>query len=719
MKDEQTQSAPRLKAPPRLSKKVLCGCGSGRRHKHCCGQTQRRPLARVEVSRLVALIRAHRYVDLETAACELLDRDPNCGVAWKAWGIAQSVQGKPALHTLEMAARLLPNDAEAHSNLGNALHNAGRFEESVTSCHRALRLNPAYAGAHNNLGNALLGLGKSEEAALAYRRALELKPDFVDAHCNLGNAQRLLGQLEEAEASYRRGIAVSSDVPLPHFNLGNVLLARGDFDAAAQSFRRATSINPRYAEAHNNLGVALRELGRLDQALASYRRAVNAKPNYPEAHNNLGLTLRDLGATHEALASFRRALEIKADYAEAYCNLALALRQLGQGAAAEDACRRALAIAPVNATALSTLAELFADQGRFAQAEQVLGHARALDPDSLLACVNFPRVRKMSSSDTNWLTDALRLAAQPLPPRKAASLRYALGKYFDDVGDYATAFAHFQLANQLTRCHKAPYDRRQLTQSIDAAIRMFDAAWLRAAEDCGSASERPVFIVGMPRSGTSLTEQVLCAHPSVFGAGELTFWKEASDRYLQAVLGGEANERLTGVLANDYLELLAKQSPDALRVIDKMPGNFLLLGLIRAAFPHARILHMRRHPIDTCLSIHFQNFEVTHSYANDLEDLAHYYSEYARLMQHWRATLPAGAILDVPYEDFVAQPQAWNVKLLEFVGLPWNTNCLRLNETQRNVLTASKWQVRQPITSSAVGRWRHYEAFIGPLLTLL
>jgi hypothetical protein len=228
-----------------------------------------------------------------------------------------------------------------------------------------------------------------------------------------------------------------------------------------------------------------------------------------------------------------------------------------------------------------------------------------------------------------------------------------------------------------------------------------------------------VFIVGMPRSGTTLTEQILAAHPEVFGAGELSFWADAGSKYALHAAGNPDEEGGLRALADEYLQLLDRLSPGPRRVVDKFPANFMYLGLIHAALPHARIIHMRRHPIATCLSIYFQDFQGANSYANDLEHLAHYYSEYSRVMAHWRSTLPAGVMLEVPYERLVGEPEPWIRRLVEFVRLPWDPTCLDFDQARRTIMTFSKWQARQKISSSAVNRWHKYAKFIEPLLPLV
>jgi tetratricopeptide (TPR) repeat protein len=292
----------------------------------------------------------------------------------------------------------------------------------------------------------------------------------------------------------------------------------------------------------------------------------------------------------------------------------------------------------------------------------------------------------MTAEDTEWLAGARALLAKQLPLGHEVSLHYALGKYFDDVGRYDEAFGHYRQANELTKRVGSSYDGARLTQRVDAIIANLDAAFLKRCGAVGSATEVPVFIIGMPRSGTSLTEQILASHPDVFGAGEVTFWDAAFLAYQNAGLAGDityspARANLISSMAHDYLERLTNASGGALRVVDKMPGNFLYAGLIHAAFPRARIIHMKRHPIDTCLSIYFQNFFNMDPYANDLDNLGHYYREYLRITDHWRAVLPATALLEVPYEALIEDQEGCTRRMLDFVGLPWDPKCLDFHQT--------------------------------------
>ena len=631
------------------------------------------------------MVNGERYPDLEKKTRDLVERCPKSALLWQLLGVALSMQGKDAVQPLRRAATLLPADAGAQNNLANALGRLGQPDLAVSSYQRALLLKPDFAEAHCNLATALLDIGQPDEAAASCRRALEIQPDFAQAHSNLGSA----------------------------------LLELGQCDAAVASYRRALEIKPDHAATLDGLGNALRGLWRLEEAVSSYRRALLLKPDFAEAHNNLGNVFRGLGQLDAAVSSYRRALQIKPDFAEAHSNLGIALRLQGRTVEAEASCRRALEIHPNSASTISVLAESLADKGQFAEAEELFKRAISFEPESPEAWAAIVRLRKMTRDDAAWLAQAQRIAERPLPPRKEVHLRYAMGKYFDDVAEFAQAFGNFQRANELTKRYRAGHDRQQLTRAVDSIIRSYDASWLRQASIGANPSARPVLIVGMLRSGTTLAEQILASHPAVFGAGELAFWNAASAAHQSSVPDREMSGSLVSKLAGDYLRLLQDLSPDALRVIDKMPTNFLSLGLIHAALPRARIIHMTRNPIDTCLSIYFQRFETALAYTNDLEDLAHYYTEYFRLMKHWRLTLPKEAILDVPYEGLVDDHESWSRRMLEFIDMPWDPVCLDFHRTERTVITASKWQVRQKISKSSVGRWHNYRKFVGPLLNLM
>lgn len=676
-----------------------CPCGSGSKYKNCCGRLQPIPQPRWEdFSRtqpepipegqsLVALMRAGRFAELEAAARKLLEALPHSGFVWQLLGVALSKQGKDAIQAHTEAVKYRLSDPVAHLNLGNALGRAGHLNDATASYRRALALRPELAEAHNNLADVELEQGHLDAALSSLLRAVELRPDFAEAQQNLGKTLLRLGRYEEALESCRKAVNLAPDSPQAHNSLGNILARLGQFADAIASLRRCIALQPQFAEAHANLANALRSTGRLDEAVAEYRLALRIKP----------------------------------ELVEVYAELATSLRLLRSTAEAEATCHQALQIAPGAAAVLVVLAELRSDAGRFAAAEDYFKRALAADPQSVEALAGMARIRRMTGADSAWLRAARNLEQTRLSPQRELILRYAMGKYCDDVADFPAAFANYQRANLLAKRSAPKHDRAHLQRAIDWIIRSQDAAWLRQRSTAAPQARRPVFIVGMLRSGTSLAEQILASHPAVFGAGELTFWSTRLAALLPLVPADTSPAPDTMELARagrDYLDYLHTMPTEAVRVIDKLPTNFLAAGLISAALPGARIIHMQRDPIDTCLSIYFQHFEAINTYTHDLEDLAHYYRQYRRLMGHWRTTLPKEALLEVPYEGLVADPEGWTRRLLAFIDVPWDPRCLDFQRTQRAVVTASKWQVRQPITATSIGRWRRYEDFIDPLISL-
>jgi tetratricopeptide (TPR) repeat protein len=701
----------------------------------------------------VKLVEQDRLLDAERQARALLTVHPEAGILWKILGVTLMRRGQDPLQALQRAAELMPQDAEAHRNLGTCLsdraqwtpalasfrralelqpHNAdllieaadatratGQAQESLELYQRALAIDPRSAEAHNNLGNALLHLGSCQDAVRCYRMALELKPDEAQIHCNLGNALRQLNQLDEALTSTERSIALDPALSVARNNLGLVLSGLGRGTEAIASYREALRLNPGYVEALANLAQLLPEFGQRREAMALFARAIELDPRRAENHNRFGNLLFEFRRFADAEAGHRQALALAPQSALFHADLGAALRMQGNAAEAEKSCRTALSIDPDCVEALSLLGELHADQGRFADAEASFRQVIAIDTGYPFAYFSLAANRKMGRDETAWLAGIEALLARPLPLRHEISLRYALGKYHDDIHQYDEAFGQYLQANELTSRYGVRYDRQQVVARVDRLIATFSAASMKELQSGGNDSERPVFIVGMPRSGTSLSEQILASHPAIFGAGELPYWPRALVSCEKATTEANPGANLLPDIARDYLARLSALSREALRVVDKMPQNFLALGLIHSVFPRARIIHMRRHPIDTCLSIYFHYFSHLHPYANELDNLAHYYGQYLRISAHWRSVLPANALLEVPYEALVGNQEEWSRRMVDFIGLPWDPACLDFQDTERVVITLSKWQVRQKITNTSAGRWRNYEKHVAPLLPLV
>ncbi|QFY44428.1 tetratricopeptide repeat protein [Candidatus Methylospira mobilis] len=623
------------------------------------------------------------------------------------------------------ALELKPDYAKAYNNLGNVLQKLGRLEDAVTSYRCALVINADFAEAHHNLGIALENLGRLDEAEASYCRALEVKTDYAEAHNNLGNVLQNLGRPEDAAASYRRALQIKADSAEAHNNLGNTLNELGQFEDAVASYRRALEVKPDYAEAHNNLGIALENLGRLDEAMASYRRALEIKADYAEEHNNLGVTLNNLGRLEEAVASYRRALDIKPDYAAAYGNLGTALKNLGRLDDAVASYRRALDIKPDFAEVYNNLGNVLKDLGRLDDAVASYRRALELKPDYFEAHRNFILLKSVTPEDKSFLAlvgywDAIRNSNSSLPGKELIPLHFALGKCYDDIGDYEKAFPHFLEGCKLKRATFG-YNPDRAGQELAGIIDIFDRATIDRLRGSGDPSRLPVFILGMPRSGTTLIEQMIASHMAAHGAGELSMLIEIMlrDNGMPGVSFPEnllplTRERLTS-WGEEYIAKLKSLAPDAQRITDKLPGNFIGVGLIHLMLPNAKIIHVNRNPMDTCLSCFTELFACSQEFSYDLDELGRYYADYARLMAHWRNVLPAGAFLDVNYEDIVNDTEAQARRIIEYCGLEWRTACLDFHKKERPIQTASAAQVRQPIYKSSIERWRHYEKFLGPL----
>ena len=496
---------------------------------------------------------------------------------------------------------------------------------------------------------------------------------------------------------------------------GDEYLAQHAYAKAITSYEHLLELNPRHACAFNNLGAALCKLGRYQEAEQHFRRAIGVKPDYSDAHSNLGSVLRSRGHLAGSENSLRRALKLKPNHVEARSNLGLTLLSLGRTIDAKAHFEKVLRIAPRHANALLGMGQVARMEGRFDQAEAILERVLEADPNMPGAWAALVGLRKMTS-EAGWLQRAEEIAASGIAPLEEAGLRFAIGKYYDDVADFERAFRSYKRGNDLMKAVLAEkYQPDVHTRFVDDLIRVYTRETISGTESGGSASVKPIFVVGMMRSGTSLVEQIIASHRAVRGAGELPFWSDAVRQHATAMRQGSLGEPLRKKLAKEYLRILTGHSVDASRIVDKAPVNSDYLGVIHSILPNARIIYMQRDPIDTCLSCYFQQFSPALSFTMDLSDLAHYYREHQRLIAHWRTVLPPGTILDVPYEELIADQEGWTRKILKFLDLEWDERCLDFQSTQRTVATASYWQVRQRIYGDSVGRWRNYKRFIGPL----
>jgi tetratricopeptide (TPR) repeat protein len=426
--------------------------------------------------------------------------------------------------------------------------------------------------------------------------------------------------------------------------------------------------------------MARRAQGRLADAVAAFKTAIARDPHFVDAYNNLGIVLKEQGRAGEAADCYRAILALRPDYPEARANFAHALR----------------------------------DQGRFDEAIAAYREAIGLGRDVCVSYHGLSVCWKFTGSDAPLIADMRAKRDDPtLTDTERALLCFALGKAFDDLRDYETAMKYFDEGNRIDSRNRR-FDGAEFTALVDFLIAAFPAPAPKAA----AQSELPVLIVGMPRSGTTLVEQILAGHPEIAPAGELDFWLRRLDKVRRRQVA-HLDPAAEAEAIRDYPALLREYSSAAPRVTDKMPFNFLFLGYINSLFPHARIIHCRRSPIDTALSIYLTRFAGTHDFACRRADIVHYIREYQRLMAHWRGALPPDRFLEIDYETLVADQEAVSRSLVAFCGLEWDDACLDFHANDRAIVTASAWQARQPVYQSSTERWRRYEHWLGELRQLL
>jgi tetratricopeptide (TPR) repeat protein len=622
------------------------------------------PTARqLDVAQAIAAadeMRRHgRLRDAEKLLGGVLQLDPRHFGALHRLGTICAQQNRPvdAEGFLRRALAVDPGSIAVRGDLGFVLAGQGRLEEARAEFAGILDVDPDQASAHNNLGNVLHAMGRSEEAVGHFELAVALKPDHAEIGVNLANALAALKRHEAAVLQLEGALAVDANAPRVHRKLADLLTILKRHAEAVFHYRKAVELKPDDAKAHSNMGHTLDALGRHEESLACFRRALAIAPKLAEAHAGEGHALLILGRTEEARAAFEKSVELAPRRGDFRLGLAEAMR--------------------------------------FSEGDPQLASMTAL------------------AEDIDALAENERMP-----------LHFALGKAYADVGAHEKAFPHF-LAGNAQRRREFHYDEVGTLAMMERVKAAFTRELFRQKAGLGDASEIPVFIVGMPRSGTTLVEQMLAAHPKVIGAGEPE-WMSSAAQTLQSRDGLGFPELIPALgaselraVASAYLDALGAYSPGFERVVDKMPSNFLLVGLIHLVFPNARIVHIARDPVDTCVSCFSKLFGRGVLYSYDLAELGRYYVGYRSVMARWRDVLPSGAMIDVLYEDLVADFETEARRIVAFAGLEWDARCLRFHETVRPVLTASALQVRRPVYKDSVGRWQAYAPMMGPLLDAL
>jgi len=658
---------------------------------------------------------------------QILNAQPKNAHALHLLGIIahQSEKNNMAIQLITQAIAATPNIAEFHSNLAEIYRLSALYNEALIHAEKAVSLAPKSASAQSNLGLAYYDMGNIEKAETCQKEALKLDPKLPAALNNLGSILRDRKDKQGAIAYYREVLATNPNHPDALNNLGALLTETEQPEEALPYLLKAVQFMPRYAEAHHNIGNTFLALEQLERAVFAYQQALKHKPDYAEAWLGIARVYQEQSNLKQAESAIEQAIILKADKVEMYVTQGEIMLLSGYPEKAEAAYAKALSMDPASVNALLGKGHLRIEQGHLKEAESLFREALSLDADHLGARLALTQVTKATPEDENMKSlvascEALDTMLEP----KQMSLHFALGKCYDDTKEHTAAFEHYAKACALKR-KRLSYSADNTDQTGKNIRAFFNHDTIERLSGGGSDSTLPIFILGMPRSGTTLTEQIIASHPLVHGAGELPdLMQIACEPRGTATIGypvslNDITQPEMKMLGERYVSQLQARNPNASRITDKMPANFNALGLIHLMLPNAKIIHVKRNPVDTCLSGFTRLFQSSQYHSYDLVEIGRYYMNYHAMMQHWREVLPQGAFYEVQYEDLVADTEGQARALIDYCGLEWNENCLEFYKHERGIRTASVTQVRQPIYTSSVARWRPYEAQLKPLLDVL
>ena len=575
------------------------------------------------------------------------------------------------------------NNIEALNNMGCILSDTGRYANAVEFFTKATDISPKFYQAHLNKALALHNNGENAAAAVSARYAVDFKPDYTDAYNALSSSLCRLGEYDQAQFALQKALQLNPDDAESYINLANLLYAADKFDDGHAAITEALRINPSNARSYGQLAEIYEKLDEVDNAIEAIDKAIELEPKNPAFCARKGIMLHVTNDVEESLKLFDKAIEIAPDFLMTYI-------------------AKAEALIAVN---------------RLDDALECIRTVQKLDKHLPALYFTLTSLKKIESEDDEDFKIMLEIAedrtAQKLGVNQVYNLSYAIAKAYDSMKNYDKACEYYDRASK-TRRASLPFDKEKAAQSVTKIQNMYNFKVLKMYEDKGLDTDVPVFIVGMPRSGTTLTEQILSAHPDVYGAGELP------DLFRASRLHGGVTPETARDIGETYLEFATERTKGfkAKRITDKMPANFMNIGLIACTMPNAKIVHCTRDPIDTCLSNYKQNFMVGQQWSYDLEEMADEYERYLEMMEFWHELLP-GKILDFNYEETVDNLESQARKLIDHVGLEWNDACLEPHKQKRAVLTASKMQVTQPIYKSSVKKWKRYEKHLQPLVRRL
>jgi tetratricopeptide (TPR) repeat protein len=698
---------------------------------------------------------------------EIISREPRHAGALHALGILMNRRAdfRRAAALLEQAVALRPSDPAFHVELAEGYRNLGAYRDAIGCCLTGLRLRPEYPEAWNTLGLAIRGAGDIEGALERFLQAISCREDFFAAHVNAGQALMELGRVDRAIPHFRRAVELAPDSCQARTSLGLALSDRGQNEEALPHLEEAARLGPDLGVAHHNVGHCLRLLGRTLEARASYLRAIRIDPGATLSYLHVGMTLRLEGALHDALRWYKLAVEMEpdnphlweeladlhqkrdepdeavgcrqrvldlspADPLGARIELGWALQEDGRLDEALEQYRIALDSRPNSARVHLALGRAHEELGDMAEAEARAREAIRLQPRFPAASAHLAALLGGRCPDDDLRVIEALLSDAGLGQEPRAHLLFALAHVLDARQQFPEAASCLREANALTletrRAEGVIYHPGDHDQFVEGLIRAFDRDFFRRVAGLGLETTRPVFVVGLPRSGTTLVEQILASHGGIYGAGERLFGRRMFEK-LPSVTGrreapmdcvAHLDEYPLKLLAGEHLgKLNALDAGRHQRIVDKLPDNYLYIGLLAAMFPNATFIHCRRDLRDVAVSCWMSDFRGVR-WANDPMHIGARFRLYRRLMGHWSRAFPA-PVIEIDYEDTVSDLEGVARRLIEGCRLEWDPSCLDFHQTRRVVRTASLTQVRQPIYKSSVARWKNYENELADLFAML
>ncbi len=670
-----------------------------------------------------------RLDQAEVVCRQILESRPNQPDAHNLLGVVLNARGdaKDGVAAIKRAIKLSPNEARYYANLGEIERQRGKLAEAKVALEQAIRLNPQAAQAYSNLGIVHFDEKEFEEAAAKYEKAIALQPNFPEAHNNLGNAYRALERPKEAIACYQTAVTQRGAYPEAYNNMATALRDSEDYESSEHAYRKAIALKPDYIEAHNNLSILLLYRDRTDEALRVLADALKIDEKNVTTLLNVAKVQMKRGSHDVAGQATRVAIEIDPDNAECHYVLGQVHHELDRHDEALACIDKALELSSEAAEYHSFRGVLLKSAGRLDEARVAIRKSLEINPEFYPAYSNLNDLETFEADHdlVVKMQEILDKADNPEAERYIP-LYFTLAKALEDAGDYPEALVSYQTGARLRRA-QLKYDEADTANFFRLIKTTFTPEVFANRTWDGHPSKTPVFIVGMPRSGSTLVEQILSSHPQAFGAGEV--------KILNRVLGA-LRDRLPSIpkypgmvaalepahwveITNGYLTELKRDSGDAARITDKLLTNFYFVGLIQLMFPNAKIIHTRRNPVDSSLSTYTKLFkdDMPHSY--DFGELGRYYLMYEDLMKHWEQVLPPGVMMNVDYESVIDDLEGNARALVDHVGLEWDEACLEFHKSTRSVKTASVVQVRRPVYRTSVERWRRYGDGLNPLLEAL